>query len=193
MERIEAESTRMGGLVEDLLTAGPHRRAPPVVETTPGRPHRARRRTPSPTPASVAPERRISLLGLDGPVAPTAGARRPSPGCARWSTNLVANALRAHPGRHRRRGRRRARRRRRRPRGARPRAGRARRRSRRKVFERFYRADPSRGRTGGGGSGLGLAIVAAIVSQHHGRVGVAPTPGGGATFVVRLPQGTPSQ
>ena len=53
-----------------------------------------------------------------------------------------------------------------------------------KVFERFYRADPSRGRTGGGGSGLGLAIVAAIVAQHHGRVGVAPTPGGGATFVV---------
>ena len=48
-----------------------------------------------------------------------------------------------------------------------------------KVFERFYRADPSRGRTGGGGSGLGLAIVAAIVSQHHGRVGVAQTPGGG--------------
>jgi two-component system, OmpR family, sensor kinase len=31
------------------------------------------------------------------------------------------------------------------------------------------------------------------VSQHHGRVGVAPTPGGGATFVVRLPQQTPSR
>ena len=62
-----------------------------------------------------------------------------------------------------------------------------------RVFERFYRADPSRGRTGGGGSGLGLAIVAAIVSQHHGRVGVAQTPGGGATFVVRLPQETPSR
>ena len=61
-----------------------------------------------------------------------------------------------------------------------------------KVFERFYRADPSRGRGTGGGSGLGLAIVAAIVAQHHGRVGVAQTPGGGATFVVRLPQQTPS-
>ena len=61
-----------------------------------------------------------------------------------------------------------------------------------KVFERFYRADPSRGRSGGGGSGLGLAIVAAIVAQHQGRVGVAQTPGGGATFVVRLPQVTPS-
>ena len=60
-----------------------------------------------------------------------------------------------------------------------------------KVFERFFRADPSRGR-GSGGSGLGLAIVAAIVAGHHGRVGVAETPGGGATFVVRLPQVTPS-
>jgi len=57
----------------------------------------------------------------------------------------------------------------------------------RRVFERFYRADPSRGRGNGGGNGLGLAIVAAIVNAHEGRVGVAPTPGGGATFVVDLP------
>jgi two-component system OmpR family sensor kinase len=57
----------------------------------------------------------------------------------------------------------------------------------RKVFERFYRADPSRVRGHGGGNGLGLAIVAAIVSAHHGQVGVAATPGGGATFVVDLP------
>src|SRR5665811_1496542 len=57
----------------------------------------------------------------------------------------------------------------------------------RKVFERFYRADASRVRGNGGGNGLGLAIVAAIVSAHGGRVGVAATPGGGATFVVDLP------
>jgi two-component system OmpR family sensor kinase len=59
------------------------------------------------------------------------------------------------------------------------------------VFERFYRGDPARSRrgTGGtGGTGLGLAIVAAIVSAHHGSVGVSKTPGGGATFVVELPQ-----
>ncbi|MGZ4636388.1 sensor histidine kinase [Oryzihumus sp.] len=55
------------------------------------------------------------------------------------------------------------------------------------VFERFYRADPSRMRGHGGGNGLGLAIVAAIVNAHHGKVGVAQTPGGGATFVVDLP------
>jgi two-component system OmpR family sensor kinase len=57
----------------------------------------------------------------------------------------------------------------------------------RKVFERFYRADPSRTRGQGGGNGLGLAIAAAIVAAHHGRIGVARTPGGGATFVVELP------
>ena len=56
-----------------------------------------------------------------------------------------------------------------------------------RVFERFFRADPSRTRGRGGGTGLGLAIVAAIVSAHGGRVGVTETPGGGATFVVELP------
>ena len=61
-----------------------------------------------------------------------------------------------------------------------------------RVFERFYRADPSRGRSAGGGNGLGLAIVAAIVASHRGRVGVHETDGGGATFVVRIPTG-PSQ
>ena len=57
----------------------------------------------------------------------------------------------------------------------------------RRVFERFYRADPARGRSAGGGNGLGLAIVAAIVTAHGGKVGVAETAGGGATFVVQLP------
>ncbi len=54
------------------------------------------------------------------------------------------------------------------------------------VFERFARLDPSRARTSGG-SGLGLAIVKALVEAHRGRVWVEDTPGGGATFVVRLP------
>ena len=57
-----------------------------------------------------------------------------------------------------------------------------------KVFQRFYRADPSRARTGGGGNGLGLAIVSALVRHQGGRVGVTDTPGGGATFVVELPR-----
>lgn len=60
-----------------------------------------------------------------------------------------------------------------------------------KVFQRFHRGDPSRGRSSGG-SGLGLAIVMAIVTAHRGRVGVRQTKGGGATFVVELPVTTSS-
>jgi two-component system OmpR family sensor kinase len=58
-----------------------------------------------------------------------------------------------------------------------------------RVFERFYRADAARTRQVGGaaGTGLGLAIVAALVAAHHGRVEVLQTPGGGATFRVKLP------
>jgi len=58
-----------------------------------------------------------------------------------------------------------------------------------RVFERFYRADAARTRRAGGGvsTGLGLAIVAALVAGHNGTVEVVDTPGGGATFRVRLP------
>ena len=54
------------------------------------------------------------------------------------------------------------------------------------VFERFYRADPSRARASGG-AGLGLAIVAAVVEAHGGAVEVESTPGAGTTVRVRLP------
>jgi two-component system, OmpR family, sensor kinase len=55
-----------------------------------------------------------------------------------------------------------------------------------RVFERFYRADPSRARERGG-TGLGLAVVAALIEAHGGRVELDTTPGTGATFRVRLP------
>lgn len=58
-----------------------------------------------------------------------------------------------------------------------------------RVFERFYRVDAARTRRadGASGAGLGLAIVAALVAAHQGTVEVTQTPGGGATFRVRLP------
>jgi signal transduction histidine kinase len=55
-----------------------------------------------------------------------------------------------------------------------------------RVFERFYRADQARGRRTGG-SGLGLAIVSALVGAHGGTVGVNTAPGRGATFWITLP------
>ena len=57
---------------------------------------------------------------------------------------------------------------------------------RERIFEPFYRADPSRSRDSGG-AGLGLSIVNAVVLAHGGRIGVRETSGGGATFEVELP------
>ena len=59
-----------------------------------------------------------------------------------------------------------------------------------RVFERFYRADPSRTRASGG-SGLGLSIVAALVAAHGGRLELDTAPGRGAVFRVLLPVGGP--
>ena len=55
------------------------------------------------------------------------------------------------------------------------------------VFDGFTRPDPARGRVDGGGAGLGLTIVAALVRAHGGEVEVDSAPGAGATFRVRLP------
>ena len=55
-----------------------------------------------------------------------------------------------------------------------------------RVFERFYRADQARNRASGG-TGLGLAIVAGLVAAHGGTVSVRTAPGEGADFQVRLP------
>jgi two-component system OmpR family sensor kinase len=60
-----------------------------------------------------------------------------------------------------------------------------------RVFERFFRSDPSRSRSSGG-TGLGLSIVGAIVSAHSGQVSAAPRPTGGAVFTVRLPAIAPA-
>ena len=187
MSRIEGEAGRMGGLVEDLLVLArlddqrPLTIAPvdlTVLAADAAQDARA-----------IDPGRRIEVVGLDGPLGPTT-----APGdeakLRQLVANLVSNALGHTPAGT--------------PLeiavGTRASDGFALLEVRdhgpgidpdkaRKVFERFYRADPSRARGTGGGNGLGLAIAAAIVAAHRGRIGVAQTPGGGATFVVQLPTG----
>lgn len=56
-----------------------------------------------------------------------------------------------------------------------------------RIFERFYRADPSRNRAKEEGSGLGLSIVDAVMQAHGGKVGVSSKLGEGATFTVFFP------
>ncbi len=56
-----------------------------------------------------------------------------------------------------------------------------------RLFDRFFRADPSRSRDRGG-TGLGLSIAAAIVRSHGGRIQAAHTPGSGLTVSVALPK-----
>lgn len=56
------------------------------------------------------------------------------------------------------------------------------------IFERFWRADPARSRTGDRpGVGLGLAIVRWIVDAHDGDITVQSRPGRGTTFRVTIP------
>lgn len=191
MSRIEGEAGRMSGLVEDLLMLArlddqrPLQIAPVdllVLAADAAQDARA-----------IDPTRDITIVGLAGPVEPTV-----VPGdeakLRQLLANLVSNALnhtpvgsplelavglREHDGQAvlevRDHG----------P-GVDPAKA-------RKVFERFYRADPSRQRGAGGGNGLGLAIAAAIVGGHGGRIGVAQTPGGGATFIVELPTANSQQ
>ena len=52
------------------------------------------------------------------------------------------------------------------------------------VFERFYRADPSRA---DGGAGLGLSIARQIAGSHGGEIRAESTPGKGSTFTLLLP------
>jgi two-component system OmpR family sensor kinase len=190
VRRIEDEATRMGGLVEDLLMLArldeqrPARSEPVDLAVLAGDAvHDAR---------GLDPERSVRLVGLAGSGGPVPAVVVGDEDRLRQVVgNLVANAVRHTPAgspvevavgvdaRH-------------------PAARRVVLEVRdhgpgispeqaQKVFERFYRLDASRRRGHGGGSGLGLSIVSAVVSAHQGEVDVQQTPGGGATFVVRLP------
>ena len=57
------------------------------------------------------------------------------------------------------------------------------------IFDRFWRADPARSRTGDRpGVGLGLAITKWIAEAHGGAIAVQSRPGRGSGFVVTLPR-----
>ncbi len=58
-----------------------------------------------------------------------------------------------------------------------------------RIFERFYRVDPSRSRETGG-TGLGLAIVKHIALNHGGEISVFSKPGLGSTFTLTIPIAT---
>ena len=55
-----------------------------------------------------------------------------------------------------------------------------------RVFEPFYRGDPSRSRRTGG-YGLGLSICRGIMEAHGGSIAIEPGEGRGATVVLRFP------
>ena len=56
------------------------------------------------------------------------------------------------------------------------------------IFERFYRADPSRNRSEGG-SGLGLSIAKWIADSHRAEIHAESAAGGGSVFLVKFPNG----
>jgi two-component system, OmpR family, heavy metal sensor histidine kinase CusS len=56
-----------------------------------------------------------------------------------------------------------------------------------KIFDRFYRVDPSR-HNSASGTGLGLAIVRSIMDLHNGETGVESVPGIKTTFWLRFPK-----
>jgi len=53
------------------------------------------------------------------------------------------------------------------------------------IFDRFYRADTSRGQTSG--TGLGLSIAKWIIDEHHGSIEVLSKKNQGSTFLIWLP------
>jgi two-component system sensor histidine kinase SenX3 len=55
-----------------------------------------------------------------------------------------------------------------------------------RIFERFFRVDPSRSRVTGG-TGLGLSIVKHVAKIHRGEVKLFSQLGVGSTFTFRIP------
>jgi len=182
MSRIESESQRMGGLVEDLLLLAQLDTQRPLERTrvdllslASDTVHDAQ---------SIAPARMITMDVLDGPGTPEvlgdearirqvlanlmANALQHTPETARITVrvgtvadDVVLEVADEGPGLD--------------PVDA------------QRVFERFYRTDLSRTRASGG-TGLGLSIVDSLVRAHGGRVSVVTTRDRGCRFRVILPR-----
>ena len=60
-----------------------------------------------------------------------------------------------------------------------------------RVFDRFFRVDPSRSQVSGG-TGLGLAIVQGIMLLHGGKVEIASQPGKGTRVILSMPVSAPT-
>jgi two-component system, OmpR family, heavy metal sensor histidine kinase CusS len=60
-----------------------------------------------------------------------------------------------------------------------------------RVFDRFFRVDPSRSQVSGG-TGLGLAIVQGIMLLHGGKVEIASQPGKGTRVILSMPASAPT-
>ena len=182
MSRIESESRRMAGLVEDLLLLAQLDAQRPLEHNhvdllglASDAVHDAQ---------SVAPDRAIAMQVLDGPGTPEVFGDEAR--LRQVLANLVANALQHTPP-------------------ATPVTVRVGTEAdvavlevadegpgmtgddARRVFERFYRADASRTRASGG-TGLGLSIVDSLVRAQGGRVTVTTAPGRGCCFRVTLPR-----
>jgi two-component system OmpR family sensor kinase len=178
MRRIEDEATRMGVLVEDLLTLA---RLDEVADA----PHvdvdlAALARDAADDARATAPDRAITAAGASRAIVRGDGHQ-----LRQVLGNLLRNALVHTPAGS--------------PIeiGVEPSAGAVRLTVRdhglglptddpAALFERFWRAEGGRER-GKSGAGLGLAIVAAIVDAHSGQVTAANAPDGGAVFTVTLP------
>jgi two-component system OmpR family sensor kinase len=176
--RIEGESRRMSSLVAELLTLARLDTTEPLATGEVDLAEIAR--TAAADHAAIDPLRPIELTGEDTALVPGDGGR-----LHQVVSNLLAN-VRTHT-----------------PEGTHVTIDVARRNGKVQlsvaddgpgipeaslphVFDRFYRADPSRSRRSGG-SGLGLAIVQAIVEAHGGTVAAANAGDGGARISVTLP------
>ena len=56
------------------------------------------------------------------------------------------------------------------------------------IWDRYYKADPSRKNTKYGESGLGLAIVKQLVDLHDGKISVKSEIGEGSEFELAFPK-----